>query len=138
MRFRIKQGSYRLMKSLFISYKRSDGDEIARFFEQRLHDAGVDVFRDQEGLRFGRFDQQLERQISGRDALLVLITPDSLNSEWIEKEVKLAINCNRHLIAFRCWQEQLPTYLELYETPLITSHDDRIVWAKPLQKNGLS
>ena len=122
------------MKSLFISYARDDGEEISGYFQKRLSAAGADVYRDQERLEPGPFPAQLENNIVERDALLVFLTPSALKSEWVRREVLLARERGLTVIAFKCWQQELPDYLPEEQAPLIENSNDRNSWISALHK----
>ncbi len=84
--------------SLFISHSSKD-DPAVREIRQALQGLGVEVWVDSE--RFAGGDpivSGLQQAIEACSHFLVLLTRDSLNSEWVEKEVGIAKAAGRKLI----------------------------------------
>lgn len=77
--------------TVFISYRRQPSDDLARFLYDRLQLAGADVFFDREAINGGRFAAILEREIISRDYFLVILAPDTLESEWVRREIATAL-----------------------------------------------
>lgn len=75
---------------VFISYRRGSGIETARYLHDRLTDWGVDIFMDIEDMPPGPFPASLERAIILRDYFMIILTPDTLESEWVKREIETA------------------------------------------------
>ena len=85
-------------QSIFISYSRTDAD-VAGFIARVLEEQGMDVFIDYEQLIGGEdFTRRLAMEISTRDALVFLLSRDSINSRWVRAEVDWAFNHDKHII----------------------------------------
>lgn len=83
---------------IFLSYRRSDGSELARYLVEELTKKGFHVFLDSEGLESGAWDTQLEQRIDECRDFIVLITkayfdPDRINKpdDVVRKEVARAL-----------------------------------------------
>ncbi|MCB9453214.1 MAG: TIR domain-containing protein [Anaerolineaceae bacterium] len=76
---------------IFISYRRQPSDDLARFLYDRLQSAGADVFFDREAINGGRFAAIIEREIINRDYFLVILAPNTLESEWVRREIATAL-----------------------------------------------
>jgi hypothetical protein len=74
--------------SVFLSYSREDF-WVMESIRDYLDKAGVDVWVDAEGISpaSARWQRVIGRAIENCDALLVILSPDSEKSEWVEKEV---------------------------------------------------
>lgn len=94
-RLRTKKGSIytstsTLVKSrVFLSYARADV-VFAKKLEKKLREIGVDCWRDEHNLVSGRISKQLQRAILDNDVLLVILSKDSLSSDWVTCELASA------------------------------------------------
>lgn len=81
--------------SCFISYSSKD-QEFAGRLHGDLQANGVRCWLATEDLRIGdRFRQQIDDAIRLYDKLLVVLSEDSVNSSWVEKEVETAFEKER-------------------------------------------
>ena len=71
---------------IFISYRRSDGDEIAAKINETLKGNHYRCFFDFESLKDGRFDERIERAIEDAPVFIALLTPHYLERPKEEKE----------------------------------------------------
>ncbi len=77
--------------TVFLSYRRLPSDDLARFIYDKLKARNVDVFFDREAINGGRFAAIIEREIINRDYFLVILAPDTLESEWVQREIATAL-----------------------------------------------
>lgn len=76
---------------LFISYSRSDSS-IARRIAQDLRARQVSVFLDEESLTVGYpWPDQIRHALTSVDAILILISEASLESQWVQTEWSAAL-----------------------------------------------
>jgi tetratricopeptide (TPR) repeat protein len=87
-----------LKKSVFLSYRRGVSADLARWLRDNLHQLGVDVFFDVESINAGRFANIIEREIQSRDYFVVLLTPETLESEWVRKEIQIALAARKNIV----------------------------------------
>ncbi|ESO08038.1 hypothetical protein HELRODRAFT_75616, partial [Helobdella robusta] len=100
-------GNYRLIeKSLdvFISYRRSNGSQLASLLKVHLQLRGFSVFLDIEKLPAGKFDDSLITSIHSSRNFILVLTPNALDrcigdvdcKDWIHREIVAAMNggCN--------------------------------------------
>ena len=83
---------------VFISYSRRDHDvmwRIVRF----LREQGIKVWVDNERLIPGTpiWEEEIEKAIKGASAAIVVMSPDSKNSEWVRREISLADQNRKHI-----------------------------------------
>lgn len=87
-------------KILFVSHRRTDGEDIAaKLCDQinllgrtRDRKAGREAFRDVVEVKVGEAAQDvIDSALTISDVLIFLHTPDSVNSNWIQKEVIYAL-----------------------------------------------
>lgn len=77
---------------LFISHRRFDGEETAAAFYEQLRSRAEDVFRDLIDVRVGEDAQEeIEFALSRSDAVILLDTPRAAESEWIAREIEMAM-----------------------------------------------
>lgn len=80
-------------KKFFVSYRESDGREVAKQMVEYLTRHGYHAWLDAERLDGGNIVQQeIEKHVSGADMVLLLDTPQATGSTWIEKEIDAAIH----------------------------------------------
>ncbi|MEO1446266.1 MAG: COR domain-containing protein, partial [Cyanobacteria bacterium J06635_11] len=72
---------------VFLSYARQDGTEAAARLRQELMDAGFNVWQDTENMRGGEaWKEQLREALREVDAVVLLLTPNSVTSEYVKWE----------------------------------------------------
>lgn len=87
------------MADVFISYQRKASADLAYIIKDRLEDEGISVFLDIAGLTAaGPFPPQLGRAIAESKVFVCLLGPDTLEAEWVQKEIEQACNLGLTLI----------------------------------------
>lgn len=84
--------------TVFISYRRDPSADLARHIYDKLKSRGANVFLDVEAINGGRFEAIIEREIILRDYFLVLLTPNTLDSEWVRREIATALRHQKKII----------------------------------------
>lgn len=85
--------------SVFISYRRIDHTNLATTLSERIQDSGVSVFRDEDALKAGdKWWDVITDAISRTRRFVVLIGPTTHESEYVVKEVRLALQNNKVII----------------------------------------
>jgi hypothetical protein len=89
---------------VFISYRRSNGSQLASLLKVHLQLRGFTVFLDIEKLRAGKFDDNLLNSVRNARHFILVLTPNSLDrcvndseqKDWVHREVVAAIEggCN--------------------------------------------
>lgn len=80
-------------KMFFVSYRESDGREVAKQLVDHLTRHGYGAWLDADRLDGGQIVQQeIEERVLGANMLLLLETPQITGSKWIEKEIDAAIH----------------------------------------------
>lgn len=90
-------------QDVFISYKRSDGTDFARYFNSELEKMDFSTFMDVGFIQARPFPDTLEKAIKDSDSVLVLLTPDSfhdLDNEdgHVRREIETAIRHKKAII----------------------------------------
>ena len=81
--------------SCFISYSSKD-TSFATELHTQLQAQGVRCWKDSEDLKIGdRFQEEIENAIRVHDKLLVILSENSVNSTWVEREVQAAFEKER-------------------------------------------
>ncbi len=76
--------------SIFISYCSSE-EELAKRLHSKLKEHGLRVWFAPENLKAGEYvDEQLDKAIHSHEKLLVLLSPESIESKWVRFEIKRA------------------------------------------------
>ena len=85
------------MFDVFISYRRSDGAELAKAVRDYLMSRGLRVFLDTRELIDGQFfDTQLPERVIETPNYVLIATPDAFKfrdgEDWVREEIKLAVS----------------------------------------------
>jgi len=92
------QYAYKRMKNIFVSYSRKDID-FARKFAGDLEKAGYDVWWDLTDLRGGDdWVRVIPDAIAKSDFFIVVLSPNSIESEWVRKEYTQALSLRKKII----------------------------------------
>nr|XP_046916139.1 NAD(+) hydrolase sarm1-like isoform X2 [Dermatophagoides farinae] len=89
---------------VFISYRRSNGSQLASLLKVHLQLRGFSVFLDVERLEAGKFDNNLLNSIRQAKHFLLVLTPNALDrcinddeqKDWVHREIAQALltKCN--------------------------------------------
>jgi uncharacterized protein YjbI with pentapeptide repeats len=74
---------------LFISYSHGDSTFVDRL-ERNLNKKGIRFWRDIHDMKAGRIETQIDRAITQNRTVLLVLSEHSLNSDWVEHEVRTA------------------------------------------------
>jgi hypothetical protein len=89
------------MTRVFISYSRHD-KTMADYIAAELRRRDADVFVDYQKLVAGEnFIARLGREIEARDFFVLLLSPRSVVSKWVQAEAAWALHCNKPIIPIR-------------------------------------
>lgn len=89
--------------SVFLSYRRDSGDELARLLKKGLEAEGIDCFLDVDDLGASHFDDRLLREIEKRANFIVILSQGALDrcineNDWLRKEITHAIKTKRNIV----------------------------------------
>jgi hypothetical protein len=109
------------MEQVFISYSRRDLAFVKRLSAD-LQAAGLKVWYDLSGLEAGtRWGKEIQLALRGSQFFLVVLSPNSCESEWVEREFLYASNLKLKIVPLLYKECELPLwslnlhYLELNE-----------------------
>jgi hypothetical protein len=102
------------MTQVFISYSRKDLAFVECLVED-LKKAGLDIWYDLSGLDGGtRWRTEIQNAIKNSRYVIVVLSPSSVESEWVEREFLFASNLKLKIIPLLYKQCELPmNYLNL-------------------------
>ncbi|KAK0420209.1 hypothetical protein QR680_014566 [Steinernema hermaphroditum] len=91
---------------VFISYRRSTGNQLASLIKVLLQLRGYKVFIDVDKLYAGKFDSSLLKNIQAAKHFILVLTPNSLDrlfndtncDDWIHKELRCAFDHQKNVI----------------------------------------
>ncbi|MGD8457505.1 MAG: SUMF1/EgtB/PvdO family nonheme iron enzyme [Anaerolineales bacterium] len=113
------------MAKIFLSYSRED-DGVMQRVKRNLERAGISVWTD-EGLVPGTRDweREIERNIRESKGVVVILSPDSYESEWVRREIAEA-DLNGIKIFPLLWRGKLTNAipLRLKTTQFVNIHKD--------------
>ena len=89
-------------RQLFISYRRSDGQQIADQIEPHLWSERYMVFLDTRQVAGGEVVQDtIMQDLQAKDFVLLIDTPDAGQSRWVQAELIEALRCRVPVCAVR-------------------------------------
>jgi uncharacterized protein YjbI with pentapeptide repeats len=74
------------MAPLFISCSHADAAFVSKL-ERRLNEKGIRSWRDVHGIKIGRTEKSLDRAVYKKPKVLLILSRDSITSNWMEHEV---------------------------------------------------
>ena len=77
------------LSPLFISYSHADGPFVDKL-ETHLNGKGIRFWRDVHDMKSGRIETQIDRAIRQNPTVLLILSKNSLQSDWVEHEVRTA------------------------------------------------
>lgn len=88
---------------IFISYRRVGGFEMAKLLSDALRRKGYRVFMDVEGLKGGKFNEQLYTVMDNCNNVLLICSKDCFarcndEEDWVRKEIAHALNNKKVII----------------------------------------
>ena len=85
---------------LFVSHSSQDNDWCRPFVAALTSaDPSLDVWYDEHGLSGGSaWVQTLQQELQARDVVMLILTPDSLASQWVQEEMQLALATRRTIL----------------------------------------
>ncbi|CAH1155821.1 unnamed protein product [Phaedon cochleariae] len=91
---------------VFVSYRRSNGSQLASLLKVHLQLKGFSVFIDVERLEAGKFDNNLLQSIKKAKHFLLVLTPNALDrcvddhegKDWVHREICAALKANCNII----------------------------------------
>ena len=99
------------MSQVFISYSRLD----IEFVEQLVADlraSGFNVWYDLSGLEGGtQWGSEIQKAIENSQFFILVLSPNSLKSKWVQREFLFAENCNIKVIPLQYQPCPLPMWL---------------------------
>jgi len=96
------------MQKIFISYSRKDIDFVRKFAGD-LEKAGYDVWWDLTDLQGGDdWVRQIPAAIQTSQFMLVVLSPNSVASEWVQKEYTQALSLHKKIIPVMFKQCEVP------------------------------
>ena len=82
-----------MVDRVFISYTRRDSGTAERLVDA-LRSVGLSVWLGRESLAAGTLIiEEVSKAVQSADAVLVLVTEDSLASAWVQREIEFAAFC---------------------------------------------
>jgi hypothetical protein len=100
---KIKQDMRGKQYDIFISYRRSDGTNIARLFKSEFEKRGYRAFLDFDDLADGKFDKKIENAILDAPIFLMILTNDYFarcndKDDWVRREIECALENEKVIV----------------------------------------
>ncbi|XP_037043747.1 NAD(+) hydrolase sarm1 isoform X4 [Bradysia coprophila] len=125
---------------VFVSYRRSNGSQLASLLKVHLQLRGFSVFIDVERLEAGKFDNNLLQSIRQAKHFILVLTPRSLDrciedvegKDWVHREIVAALTSNCNIIPI-IDNFQWPEAEELPEDMRTVCHFNGVRWIHDYQ-----
>ena len=99
---------------VFISYSSNDQDRVVKLAD-RLRAAGVSIWVDESGIGAATlWSKEIAGAIKGCKVLVLMVTPNSVTSKNVVKEVSLAAEQNKQILPVILEPTQIPEALEYH------------------------
>jgi hypothetical protein len=117
------------MTQVFISYSRKDLAFVERLAKD-LQAAGLQVWYDLSGLDGGaRWGREIQNAIKQSEIFVVVLSPNSIDSEWVEKEFMYANSLKRKIIPLLYQPCETPLwFINLHFIDVQGENYDRHLW----------
>ncbi|KAF5298204.1 hypothetical protein FQA39_LY02628 [Lamprigera yunnana] len=125
---------------VFVSYRRSNGSQLASLLKVHLQLRGFSVFIDVERLEAGKFDNNLLQSIQKAKHFLLVLTPNALErcvgdgdrKDWVHREIVAALQSQCNIIPI-IDNFQWPEAEELPEDMRQVCHFNGVRWIHDYQ-----
>ena len=92
-----------MVYDIFISYRRSDGRDIARIICGEFEKRGYSVFFDYDALQDGDYGKKIKAAIESAPILVAILSNDYMShcdnpADWVRRELETAIELKRQII----------------------------------------
>ncbi|XP_075164569.1 sterile alpha and armadillo motif isoform X5 [Haematobia irritans] len=126
---------------VFVSYRRSNGSQLASLLKVHLQLRGFSVFIDVERLEAGKFDNGLLNSIRQAKNFVLVLTPNALErcvddnecKDWVHREIVAALNANCNIIPIIDNQFNWPESERLPEDMRSVCHFNGVTWIHDYQ-----
>ena len=121
----------------FISYSRANSDFAVQLASD-LKAAGLDVWLDQLDIPTGaRWDDEIERALEKSSIFLIILSPESIESQNVKDEVGLAIDSGKHILPVLTKSCKIPLRLRRFQFVDSTNqpYEDSLAEIKDLLSN---
>lgn len=81
---------------LFISYSHADSEFVEKI-EGYLNKKGIGFWRDIHDMKSGRIEKQIDHAMRLNPTVLLILSKDSLQSDWVEHEVRTARSLEKEM-----------------------------------------
>src|SRR5215213_364068 len=99
----------------FISYSRNNSDFALRLARD-LRAAGFDIWLDQLDIRAGaRWDDEVEKALEKSTTFLIVLTPESIQSQNVKDEIGYAIDAGKHILPIILKSSNIPFRLRRFQ-----------------------
>ena len=124
---------------VFISYRRSDGDKVARILDLAFKNAGYRTFLDYNSIEGGLFEQKIKVAIEDAPVFVMVMTPDYFKrcneeGDWVRKEIVLALANEKTIIPISIDNivDKVPTDLDEDFRAKVGAHNFAIVYTNSI------
>lgn len=127
------------MSAIFLSYARKDGQPAAIRLRSELERAGLEVWRDIEDMQGGQsWKDQLRKALRTVDTVVVLLTPASVTSKYVEWEWENALTLEKQVIPLLLLPCEVPAELKRRHYHNLSNEQDYVIGFAALMRDLFS
>src|SRR5687768_16488788 len=112
------------MSHIFVSYKHDD-DAFVQALEKRLEEVGIEVWTDKELLAGDDWREGIDESIRKAFALVVVMTPEARDSEYVTYEWSFAWGISKKIIPLMLRETRMHPRLESLQFMDFTKEGDQ-------------
>src|SRR5688572_16910284 len=107
------------MADVYLSF--SDVDrELASALEARLFELGLSVWNPfTNALPGAHFEDATARELNLAECVVVIVSPESAQSEWVKREVEVAVTTGKRIIPVVVGDVELPMSLRRFQAAYV-------------------
>ncbi len=111
---------------IYISYSHKD-KEVQNQISAELKKNGFNVWADEKFSYGDNRANELQKQLRNSAAVIVLISPESIKSEWVHEEIGLALDIQKNIYPILIKGEELPFALQQFQFIDIRTRDENTI-----------
>lgn len=113
----------------FLSYKSTDREQFVRPFHNELLEWDIDHWWDQKDIPAGtEWEKRIEQGLKECDALILFMTPDSMQSEWVQREYETFLKAGKGIFPIVCKETVgIPTSILRFQYTLYDDFEKKLL-----------
>src|SRR5215469_7343271 len=112
---------------VFVSHSHADAAWCSAFVSD-LRSRGLDVWYDEHNLYVGeQWVKTIEQELSQRELFILIISPDSWASKWVQRELSLALTLHKQIIGIIHRPIEVSGFITTYQLLFVAGKESKEV-----------